>query len=267
MPFLSHPPESPPVVTAALVRAELAARHGGDLPNDLRGGTALLALTPRDVRAVAALAAPASPPLWRIATAELRACSPPGAASGRPLTLVGPAVGAPVAAIVLELLAALGVERVIAVGACGSLQPDLPVGAAVLPTGARREEGTSYHYLPADAAVAPDPALAEVLATAATAAGLAPRRGPIWTTDALFRETASKVQRYGAEGLLAVDMETATLFAVGRAVGLAVAALLVVSDEVGDLVWRPGFRTPAFREAHERAIRATLAACTAAGAR
>lgn len=251
------------MVTAALVREELAARHGGDPPADLRGGTALLALTPRDVRTAAALAAPAGPPLWRMATAELRACALPGAAAGRPLALVGPAVGGPVAAIVLELLAALGLERVVAVGACGSLQPDLPVGAAVLPTTARREEGTSYHYLPADVAVAPNAALAEELARAAAAEGLAPRCGPVWTTDALFRETARKVQRYGAEGLLAVDMETATLFAVGQAVGLPVAALLVVSDELAGLVWRPGFRTPAFREAHERAVRAALAACAA----
>jgi uridine phosphorylase len=243
-----------------MLRDELVARAGGDPPDDLRGGTALLALTRRDLRVALHLAESTALTAWPVATAELHLCRLP-AGDGRPFAVVGPAVGAPVAAIVLELLAVLGAARVVAVGACGSLQPDLSIGATILPTAAIREEGTSHHYLPPSAAVGPAADVLEALAAAAMAEDLAPRRGPVWTTDALFRETASKVRRYQAAGVLGVDMETATLFAVGPLVGLAVAALLVVSDELGDLVWRPGFRAVAFRAAHERAVRAALAVC------
>ncbi len=68
-----------------------------------------------------------------------------GSHQGVPLALVGPMLGAPQAVLVLEKLIALGVTEVMAVGWCGSLQPDVKIGDLVLPTGAFSEEGTSPH--------------------------------------------------------------------------------------------------------------------------
>jgi len=45
---------------------------------------------------------------------------------------------------------------------------------------------------------------------------------------------------------------------------VAVAGLLVVSDELAGLTWRPGFSSPAFRRARSAAARAALAAAAAA---
>lgn len=259
MDFLSDPPGSPAVVTPRLHRAELEARFG-PLPASL-GDTALLALTPRDVRRAAQLTRRVSDGPLLLGTAELCAVARLGDAEGRPFALVGPAVGAPVAAIILELLATLGFRRVVAVGLCGSLQPDLPIGAAILPTSALREEGTSYHYWPTGVTVGPDATLAEALARALVPGQPSVRQGRVWTTDALYRETVGKVQRYRDAGVLAVDMEAAAVFAVARAVGLAAAALLVVSDELSTLAWQPGFRSPVFRAAHERLVAAALDFC------
>ena len=58
-------------------------------------------------------------------------------------------IGAPAACVVLEGLIAFGVKRFVSVGFAGSLQPDLRIGDIVVCDKAIRDEGTSYHYLPA----------------------------------------------------------------------------------------------------------------------
>jgi hypothetical protein len=53
-------------------------------------------------------------------------------------------------------------------------------------------------------------------------------------------------------------MELAALLAVARYRGIALAGLLVVSDELADLTWRPGWRTGRFRRARDEAARLIL---------
>ena len=65
---------------------------------------------------------------------------------------------------------------------------------------------------------------------------------------------------YQAQGVLGVDMEMAALFAVGRFRQVPVAGLLVVSDELATLQWRPGYRSERFRRARDQAARLVLAA-------
>ena len=73
-------------------------------------------------------------------------------------------------------------------------------------------------------------------------------RGEIWTTDAIYRETPEKVRRYQEEGVLAVEMESAALLTVAAYRSVSLAGLLVVSDELSDLKWRPGFSNPVLKE-------------------
>jgi nucleoside phosphorylase len=61
--------------------------------------------------------------------------------------------------------------------------------------------------------------------------------GKTWTTDAIFRETRSKIQARRAEGALVVEMETAALFAVGAFRNVLVAQLLYAGDNVGGDSW------------------------------
>jgi len=67
-----------------------------------------------------------------------------------------PGVGAPLAGAMLEQVIARGVRGVIACGAAGALVPELVMGHAVILTGAVRDEGTSFHYLPAGRVVSAD---------------------------------------------------------------------------------------------------------------
>jgi uridine phosphorylase len=90
-------------------------------------------------------------------------------------------------------------------------------------------------------------------------------RGTVWSTDAPFRETVGKVGAYQAAGVLAVDMETSALFAVARFRGIRLASLLVVSDELSSLSWRPGFKDPRFQAIRSRAIHHLLGAVEGLG--
>lgn len=174
-----------------------------------------------------------------------------------PVALRKLGVGAPAAVTVLEEAIALGVRDILVVGTGGSLQPALPIGSLVVPTSAIREEGTSFHYVPAGAELAPDPTLAQALAEAVVALGGGVAYGPVWTTDAPYREMRSKVAAYGAMGALAVEMEASALFALAQFRGVRLALLMAVSDELFH-EWRPGFHLAELRAAQKLTAQAAL---------
>jgi uridine phosphorylase len=156
---------------------------------------------------------------------------------GHPLAVFHPGVGSPLAAMFLEEIIETGCRAFVAVGGAGGLIPELTVGHAVVPTSAVRDEGTSYHYLPAGREVGPSPrALAAVLSTLQQH-GVPFVTGKVWTTDAPYRETQGKVKRRVAEGCLAVDMEAAALFAVARFRGAEFAHILAAADDLSQDQW------------------------------
>lgn len=180
------------------------------------------------------------------------------------LAVAGPMLGAPQTILVLERMIALGARRFIAVGWCGALQSSVRIADVVLPTSAASEEGTSRHYpVPAPAAGearSPSTPLLEVLRSTMAPTGLKLHEGMVWTTDAPFRETRSKVLRFQSEGVLAVDMETSALLTVAAFRKVEIAVALVTSDDLSGLKWVHGFREPAFHEARKLVLQSTLAA-------
>jgi len=155
-------------------------------------------------------------------------------------------MGAPMAVICLEKLIALGAKRIIVCGWCGSLLPDLGLGELVLPTWAISEEGTSAHY-PLAGRSESSPKLRKSLKDFFADKGQEPWEGPVWTTDALYRETREKVVRYGAEGILAVDMESSALMQVAAFRQVELAVVMMVSDLLWQEPWRPAFQSKEFR--------------------
>ncbi|MDD3581870.1 MAG: nucleoside phosphorylase [Desulfobacca sp.] len=177
---------------------------------------------------------------------------------GRPLTIVGPAPGAPYAVLVMEKLIALGARAILGLGWCGSLQADLKVGDLVVPDAAHSEEGTSPHYPVSEPNPGPDPILSGLLSQQLHRRGYGFHTGKVWTTDAFYRETVHKVKSYGEQGILAVDMEMSALFTVGQFRRVAVAGLLIVSDELAGLTWRHGFRQARLHQARQQAAQVAL---------
>lgn len=156
---------------------------------------------------------------------------------GRPLALMHPGVGAPLAAAFTDELIALGCRAFIACGGAGVLARDLVVGHIVVPDSAVRDEGTSYHYLPPSREVAPSPEAVVAIEATLQRHAVPYITGKTWTTDAFYRETAARVVRRRAEGCLTVEMEAAALFAVGRFRGVAVGQLLYSGDDLSGEAW------------------------------
>ena len=185
---------------------------------------------------------------------------------GRSFSTLSSPVGAPMAVMLLEQLIALGARRFLYLGFCGALDPALSIGDLFMPLRAVREEGTSYHYLPAGVEPAAAPAITTPLQHEAARMDVDVNQGYLWTTDAPFRETPGKIAAFQASGVRAVDMEVAALLSVAAYRGCEVAALLVVSDECYHPVWRPGFGAPELRLGCRQAVTLGLAVAELLGA-
>jgi uridine phosphorylase len=135
---------------------------------------------------------------------------------GKPVTVFHPGVGAPLAAGFLEELIAVGVTKYIVCGGCGVLNKEIAAGHPIILTAAIRDEGTSYHYLPAAREVKANPKGVAALEKAFTESGLEYRTGKTWTTDAIYRETKGKRKIRMADGCDVVEMEAAAFFAVAQ---------------------------------------------------
>lgn len=147
--------------------------------------------------------------------------------------VVGCAVGSAFAVLVAEQLFVSGCELLVSVSSAGQIADDSPPPHHILIERSLRDEGTSYHYLPAAAYAEADPELVELAADAFAAVGAPVLRGATWTTDAPFRETAATVARRKAEGLLAVEMEAAALYALAAAGAHPILCLAQVTNQLG----------------------------------
>jgi len=168
--------------------------------------------------------------------------------TGQPC-IVGPFIGAPYAVMLLENLVSWGARTIIAAGWCGSLTPEVDIGALILPTAAFVDEGTTRHYgsPPRDIVRPPGPtttAMQQIF----NECRIAVHPGSVWTTDAPYRETPSKVDAYRSRGALAVEMEFSALCSAGKFLNAAVGGALVVSDTLFGGRWRPGFHDGRFKQ-------------------
>lgn len=156
---------------------------------------------------------------------------------GERLAVFHPGVGAPLAAAFLEEAIALGCRTFVAVGGAGALVPDLVLGQAVVVSSAVRDEGTSLHYLPASRTVDAEPEGVALLEAVLTEQDIPHVTGRTWTTDAIYRETRSRVERRVAEGCLTVDMEASAFCAVARFRDVRFAQLLYAGDTLAGDTW------------------------------
>ena len=177
------------------------------------------------------------------------------------ISLAGPLVGAPCAVMLAETLIAWGARTLVFLGWCGAVSGAVSIGDMVLPTSAFVDEGTSRHYVPDASEPIASPALVRQLSEACASHGMGFHAGALWTTDAPFRETADKVRSFRARGALAVEMECSALFTLGAFRAVEVAALLVVSDDLSSLTWKPGFKDPRFARGREAACSVLTTLC------
>src|SRR5713226_2247769 len=165
---------------------------------------------------------------------------------------------APDTAITTEILCAGGVDSLIRIGSCGSLQKQIKIGDLVIATGALRGEGTTSYYVPQNFSTVSDPELVRVLTEAAKSLNVRCHLGWVYTTDALFQESPELISQLEQQGVSGIDMVTSAFLTIAQVRRKKAAAILAVSDEC--LTGQMGFRDPAFLEAEEKMVEVALKA-------
>jgi len=151
-------------------------------------------------------------------------------------------IGAPGAAAMLEELIVCGAKIVFEVGLAGGLQPSLEPGDIVVVTEAIRDEGTPNHYFTPDVRLESCDRLRKLLTKQLASEGIIHQVGSVWTTDGVYRETRGKFLKFSNQGVLAVNMETSALFAVGKYRDAEIASAQVISDMLTKEGWLPAFK-------------------------
>jgi len=152
---------------------------------------------------------------------------------GERVGVVGCAVGAPYAVLVAEQLFVSGCEVLFSITSAGRIGTRAAPPYFVLVNRALRDEGTSYHYLPPARFADADAALVASARAAFELAGVEITEGASWTTDAPYRETRAGIADAEAQGVLAVEMECAGLYAFARAKRQPVLCLAHVTNTMG----------------------------------
>ncbi|MEO8803455.1 MAG: AMP nucleosidase [Rudaea sp.] len=148
------------------------------------------------------------------------------------ISMINFGMGSPNAATMMDLLSAIHPQAVLFLGKCGGVKKKNKIGDLVLPIAAIRGEGTSDDYLPKEVPALPAFQLQRGVSTMIRDLGHDYWTGTVFTTnrrvwehDELFKAYLRKTR------CMAVDMETATIFAAGFANGIPTGALLLVSDQ------------------------------------
>ena len=148
------------------------------------------------------------------------------------ITLINFGMGSPNAATVMDLLGAIGPQAALFLGKCGGVKKKNQLGDLVLPIAAIRGEGTSNDYLPPEVPALPAFQLQRAVSTMIRDLGHDYWTGTVYTTNRRVWEHDDTFKEYlRRTRCMAVDMETATIFAAGFANRIPCGALLLVSDQ------------------------------------
>lgn len=148
------------------------------------------------------------------------------------ITMLNFGMGSANAATVMDLLSAIKPRAVLFLGKCGGLKRKNQIGDLVLPIAAIRGEGTSNDYLLPEVPALPAFSLQRAVSTMIRDLGHDYWTGTVYTTNRRVWEHDQEFKAYLRKTRsMAIDMETATIFAAGFANSIPTGALLLVSDQ------------------------------------
>ena len=165
---------------------------------------------------------------------------------GRAVSIMGSGMGMPSIGIYAhELFEYFGVRRIVRVGTCGGLLDEMRLGDLVLATAASTDSNMNrLRFGGWDLAAAADFDMLKSVRDAATAAGMPVRAGEVFSTDYFYHPDPEFIARVQSMGILALDMESAALFALARHFGRRAMTVLTVTD----VIPRGEHATPADRQ-------------------
>jgi 5'-methylthioadenosine phosphorylase len=159
-----------------------------------------------------------------------------GSYEGKPVSISCHGVGAASVAIVIEELIMFGAKAILRLGSCGGFLKPMKIGDLIIPTGAAYLGGTLNQYVGTDhMSPVPDFELTRLIVETAKKNRVKYYLGPIFSSDAFYAEDPDFVSKWSKRGIMAVEMECATLFGLGMLRGVKTASALIVSDNLAEM--------------------------------
>jgi purine-nucleoside phosphorylase len=157
-----------------------------------------------------------------------------GTWNGKPVSIMGSGMGMPSISIYAhELFDYYDVQRIVRVGTCGSLQEGMGLGDLVLATAASTDSSMNRQRFNGwDYSAAADPGMIKIVMDAAAHHGIPVRAGEVFATDYFYHPDPEFIERVTDMGILALDMESAALYALARQHRKKALTLLSVTDVI-----------------------------------
>lgn len=157
-----------------------------------------------------------------------------GSYRGQAVSIMGSGMGMPSISIYAhELFADYGVQRIVRVGTCGGLLADMHLGDLVLATAASTDSAMNRRrFSDWDLAPAADFGMLQAVSERAQHQGVPVRTGEVFSTDYFYHPDPDFVDKVQGMGMLALDMESAALYALARQHGRRALTILSVSDVI-----------------------------------
>jgi DeoD family purine-nucleoside phosphorylase len=154
-----------------------------------------------------------------------------GTYEGKPISVQTTGMGCPSAAIVYEELIQLGAARLIRVGTCGGLQPEMRMADTIVAMAATPSDQTALTYTGGEphAPTADWRLVAEAVAVA-RGQGAPFHVGPIVSSDVFYDPDPDRPRRWRERGHLGIEMEAAVLYTIAALRRVAALTVLTVSD-------------------------------------
>lgn len=157
-----------------------------------------------------------------------------GTYQGTEVSVMGSGMGIPsISLYAWELIHVFGCKKLIRVGSCGALQPNLNLYDVVIGQSASTDSNfLSQYNIPGTYAPTASYRLIEDVRDRARAQGVTTHVGNILSSDIFYNFSEDVNERWAKMGVLAVEMESAGLYATAAEAGVEALGIFTVSDNI-----------------------------------
>lgn len=156
-----------------------------------------------------------------------------GTYKGKKVSVQGTGMGMPSLAIYVNELIQLGAKNLIRVGTCGAYQKYLKIGDIIIALSASTDSNINTFAFP-NATYAPTASftLLQKAYQSTIDKNLDVYVGPIFSSDIFYQDDPDHYKKWADYGILAVEMESAALYAIAAKHNCEALSILTVSDSL-----------------------------------
>lgn len=157
-----------------------------------------------------------------------------GLYKGQRISVQGTGMGVPSISIYIhELMESYGVKKLIRVGTCGAIQPNIKVRDVIIAMSASTDSSVNrIRFKGIDYAPTANFDLLRRAYDAGVQKGLNMHVGSVFTSDNFYNEDKENLKRYIDYKILAIEMETTALYTLAAKFNAQALSILTVSDHI-----------------------------------